>query len=419
MDDKRFFAALCALVFFVCPPFAQAQTPAGTSNPAQEQTGKNPATEGMADEKTGETTHYFIEESDRGAILYQRLSWQAVEDIFGYEFELEKEDDNGNWRRIDKKPVKDNFTDVSLPPGTYRYKITVINLLGQAEASSAYRNFEILIAHQPEVESVSPHLIYLDEFFDGIFAASGAYFLRHTVFSLSKQGGAPIPLVPTELSKDGKKVRFELNLNKFNPGVYTFTVRDISGLTDKSKTVTFKFQKPVDAYVSAGYAFTGFAGESVFQTFYNRNVAPLGGMFRFSLLPIKRTYGHFGFNLTYSAAMMNAKRDYYTLNGTLMTAQLNAVYIYPLIKHRLNLDVHAGFGAAFLVNSRFVFEGSGDVKSPAYWYWGAGIDAGTSLQLLNVFKKMYVEAGVEHFIVFRKGMPKYIVQPEVSVGWMF
>jgi hypothetical protein len=66
-----------------------------------------------------------------------------------------------------------------------------------------------------------------------------------------------------------------------------------------------------------------------------------------------------------------------------------------------------------------VFEGSGDVKSPAYWYWGAGIGAGTSLQLLNVFKKMYVEAGVEHFIVFRKGMPKYIVQPEVSVGWMF
>ena len=404
MGDRRFFAALCALLFFVCLPLVQAQVPAGTSDPVQEQ--------------TEEPTHYFIEESEHGSVLYQRLSWQKVDDILGYEFELEKEDDNGKWRRIDKKLVKDNFTDVSLPPGSYRYKITVINLLEQAEASSAYRNFEILIAHQPEVESVSPQLIYLDEFFDGIFAASGAYFLRHTVFFLSKQGSAPIALVPTDLSKDGKKVRFELNLNKFNPGVYTFTVRDISGLTDKSKTVTFKFQKPVDAYVSVGYAFTGFAGQSAFQTFYNRNVAPLGGMFRFSLLPIKRTYGNFGFNLTYSAALMNSKHEYYRLNGTLMTAQLNGVYIYPLIKHRLNLDVHAGFGAVFLVNSRFVFD-DGSIKSPAYWYWGPGIGAGTSVQILNLFKKMYVEAGVEHFIVFRKGMPKYIVQPEVSVGWLF
>ena len=133
MGDRRFFAALCALVFFVCLPFVQAQTPDGV--PAQEQADKNPATEGMADEKTGEMTHYFIEESERGSVLYQRLSWQAVEDILGYEFELEKEDDNGNWRRIDKKLVKDNFTDVSLPPGSYRYKITVINLLEQAEAS--------------------------------------------------------------------------------------------------------------------------------------------------------------------------------------------------------------------------------------------------------------------------------------------
>ena len=241
--------------------------------------------------------YYFIEESEHGSVLYQQLSWQAVEDIFGYKFEPEKEDDNNKWRRIDKKLVKDNFTDVSLPPGSYRYKITVINLLEQAEASSAYRNFEILIAHQSEVNFVSPQLIYLDEFFDGTFAASGAYFLRHTVFFLNKQGSVPIPLVPAELSKNGKKARFELNLNKFNPGVYTFTVRDISGLIDKSKTVTFKFQKPVDAYVSASYTFTGFAGESVFQTFYNRNIAPLGDIFRFSLLLMVSDHGNSGFSL--------------------------------------------------------------------------------------------------------------------------
>ena len=58
MGDRRFFAALCTLVFFVCLPPAQAQTPAGV--PAQEQTGKNPATEGMADERLGFIPTAFV-----------------------------------------------------------------------------------------------------------------------------------------------------------------------------------------------------------------------------------------------------------------------------------------------------------------------------------------------------------------------
>ena len=407
MDGRRLFPALCIFVVFVFLPSVKAHAQA--SNGASK----------SAREKNTETRHCFIEEGEGGSVFYQRLSWQSVDDILCYEFELEQQDEKGNWHQIDKKKMKENFTDVSLPPGNYRYKITVINLLEQAEAASTFRNFEILIAHQPKVESVSPQVIYMDEFFDGIFTASGANFLQRTVFSLSKQGSSPVPLEPVELSKNGKKAQFELNLNKFNPGEYTFIVSDISGLTDKSKNVTFRFQKPVDAYISLGYTFSGFEGESVFKTYYDRNFAPLSGMFRFSLLPIKRTYGCFGFNVTYSAAMMDSKQEYYTLQGTFMTTQLNAVYIYPIIKHRLNLDIHAGGGAAFLINSRFVFEDSGGIQSPTYWYWGLGVSAGTSLQLLNVFKKMYVEVGAEHFIAFRKGMPKYIIQPEVSVGWMF
>ncbi len=34
--------------------------------------------------------HYFIREGEEGMVLYQRLSWQAFEDILGYEFELEQ-----------------------------------------------------------------------------------------------------------------------------------------------------------------------------------------------------------------------------------------------------------------------------------------------------------------------------------------
>ena len=350
-------------------------------------------------------------------MLYQRLSWEAIDDIFGFEFLLEQRDASGAWHEIDKKIVQDNFIDVSLPPGNYRYKVTVINLLEQKETSSAYRNFDILIAYQPEVESVTPRLIYLDEFFDGRFTVTGGNFFDDTVFVFEKTGGGTIRLEPAEVSKDGKKARFELNTNRFQPGTYVFVARDKSGLTAKSEDVTFRFQKPVDTYVSLGYAFTGFTGESVFKTYYDRSVAPLGGVFRLTLLPFKRTYGHFGFNLNYSAAMMRKELDDYTLDGALMLTHVNAAYVYPIIKHRLNLDIHAGAGAVFLMQSKFSFAG-GSVESPAYWYWGLDMDAGTALQVF-VYKKMYLELNVDHFFVFRDGLPKYMFQPQFSVGWMF
>ena len=367
--------------------------------------------------RTGPDAHYFIQEGEAGAVLYQRLSWEAIDDIFGFEFELEQRDASGAWRAIDKKIVRDHFIDVSLSPGNYRYKVTVINLLEQKEASSAYRNFDILIAYQPEVESVTPRLIYLDEFFDGKFTVTGGNFFDDTVFVFEKAGGGTITLKPEEISKDGKKARFELNTNRFQPGTYVFVARDKSGLVDKSEDVIFRFQKPIDTYVSLGYAFTGFTGESVFKTYYGRSVAPLGGVFRLSVLPFKRTYGHFGFNVNYSAAMMRKQQDDYTLDGALMLTHVNAAYVYPIIKHRLNLDIHAGAGAVFLMQSKFSFDGS-SVESPAYWYWGFDMDAGTAVQVF-VYKKMYLELNVDHFFVFRDGLPKYMFQPQFSVGWMF
>ena len=361
--------------------------------------------------------HYFIREGEAGAVLYQRLSWEAIDDIFGFAFELEQKDATGAWQIIDKKTVRDNFIDVSLPPGTYRYKVTVINLLGQREMSSAYRNFDILIAHQPEVESVTPHLIYLDEFFDGKLTVTGGNFFADTVFVFEKASGGTIALEPVELSKDGKKVHFELNTNRFQPGTYVFVARDKSGLADKSEDVIFRFQKPVDTYVSLGYAFTGFTGESVFKTYYDRTVAPLGGVFRFTFLPFKRTYGNFGFNVNYTAAMLRKQLDDYTLGGALMLTHINAAYVYPIIRHRLNLDIHAGAGAVFLTQGKFSFNG-GSAESPAYWYWGFDTDAGTALQVF-VYKKMYLELNVDHFFVFRDDFPKYMFQPQFSVGWMF
>lgn len=367
-------------------------------------------------EETNEVKkNYIIETEGKKTVFYQTLSWENVEGILHFEFELEKKEKNGKWVIVDKKKLKKNFLDVSLSHGNYRYRIKVINLLGQVDAVSADRYFDILVAYQPETSSVSPAAIYFDEEYSDVVSLSGKHFREETTFALKKEGGSPIFGKIVEINPDGTKAKISFNMLRINPGQYEFVVTDPSGLKDSKQKMIFKFQKPIDIFLSGGYAFNGFAGNKLFKEYFGKNFAALSGVLRFSLVPIKRSYGNFGFNLTGSGMYLRKKDSDYTLSAGLLLAGIQAVYMKPIIRHRLNFDAHLGFGTAFMVNTQFVFSG---FESPKSWYWGLTMNLGTALQVY-VYKKLYIEVNLDHIIPFRKGFPKYIVQPSLSVGWEF
>ena len=369
-------------------------------------------------EETNEVKkNYIIETEGKKTVFYQTLSWENVEGILHFEFELEKKEKNGKWLVVDKKKLKQNSLEVSLPAGKYRYRIKVINLLGQVDAVSADRYFDILVAYQPETSSVSPDAIYFDEEYSDVVSLSGKNFREETTFALKKEGGSPIFGKILEISPDGTKAKISFNMLRINPGQYEFVVTDPSGLKDSKQKMIFKFQKPVDIFLSGGYAFNGFAGNKVFKEYFGKDFAALSGVLRFSLVPIKRSYGNFGFNLTGSGMYLRKKDPDYTLSAGLLLTGIQAVYMKPIIRHRLNFDAHLGFGTAFMVNTQFVF-GDSNFKSDRAWYWGLTMNLGTALQVY-VYKKLYIEVNVDHIIPFRKSFPKYIVQPSLSVGWEF
>lgn len=148
---------------------------------------------------------YFIEEGNQGASLYQHLSWEAIDDILGFEFILEKQDKSGNWAQIDKKILKKNSINVSLKPGKYRYKVAVINLLNQTEFASKYRNFDVRVAYQPEVLSLSVNKIYFDETNSDSVIVLGNNLFSETIFTLNKDKGYSVPCTVIETDNDGKK----------------------------------------------------------------------------------------------------------------------------------------------------------------------------------------------------------------------
>ncbi|UTY30398.1 hypothetical protein [Treponema putidum] len=361
---------------------------------------------------------YFIEEGNKGASIYQHLSWEAIDNILGFEFVLEKQDNSGNWIQIDKKNLKKNSINVSLQPGKYRYKVAIINLLNQLDSASEYRNFDVRIAYQPEVLSLSVNTIYFDETDSDSLIVLGNNLFAETIFTLNKDTENPIPCTVIEADKDGKKIKLKLDFSKFSPGIYTFTATDPSGLHDSSKNIAFAFQKPLDIFLSLGYTFSAFMQNKILYRYFKSNIYPAGGSLRFSIIPIKKLYGRIGFNLSASGLFLKSSKDeIYTLKSGFIIPQFNLVYMFPIIKRRLNFDLHLGGGAAFLIQAKFTYPES-DIQSPVYWFWCPSVNGGTAVQVY-LYKKLYFEINLDHIILFRKDFPKYVIQPSLSLGWEF
>ena len=245
----------------------------------------------------------------------------------------------------------------------------------------------------------------------------GKNLFSETIFTLSNDKYS-VPCTIIETDEAGKRIKLKLDFFKLRPGTYTFTATDPSGLYDSSKNIVFAFQKPIDIFLSLGYTFSGFVQNEVLYQYFKSNISPAGGSLRFSVIPIKKFYGNIGFNLSISSLFLkNPKNEIYTLKAGFMIPQFNFVYMFPIIKNRLNFDLHLGGGAAFLIQAKFSYPDA-DMQSPAYWFWCPSVNGGTALQVY-LYKKLYFEINLDHIILFRKDFPKYVIQPSLSLGWEF
>ncbi len=361
--------------------------------------------------------NYFIKADKKGRkILVQRLSWEAFPDIIEYSFVLEKLNKNNVWKAILNTRLKDNYKDVTLAPGKYRYKVAVVNLLEQLEEYSDYQVFDIKVARQPKVSHISPNGIYFDDVYPDTITLKGRNFHKDTIFGLkNKKNNKMIIGKPTYISKNGKKAKIKFNMFRVNPGYYNFSVIDPSNLRDEKQEIFFKFKKPVDTYVSGGYVFTGFVSNPVFKKYLNVDFSALGGINRISCMMGKRSYGSFGINLTNSAMYIKSKGKFYESTSTMLISQLQAAFILPIKKRVINFDVHLGMAYLFLLNTRINF---GSSEADRVWVWGLGLSGGTAFQVY-VYKKLYIEFNMDHIACFRKDLPKYIYQPSLALGWEF
>ncbi len=363
-----------------------------------------------------EGRNYYFNSTEEGVVFYQTLEWDPVPDIRGFEVVVEKQEPGG-WVELMREFMEESSLTVSYGAGNYRFKVGIINLLGQKDYETPYQKFSVRFASQPKVEKISMKLLYLDEDNDGDITVVGENLEEGSSFFFaldnSRQVGLEGQLL--ELDDEGHRAAVHFDPEFFDSGLYRLQVLNPGGLQDNSQTMLVKFSKPMDVDVSLGYSCAWFPGDTLFSRYFGSSFLPLGGTFRLTFIPVKRKIGYFGAGLSVSAYPVKYENSAYTLQSLFSSAHLNFVYQWALIKKRLMLDTHAGFGVSALLGTRFVFD---QVESMDKHVWTLSADLGAALQFY-VLKRLYLEVNWDIVFPFYSQFPRAVFEPSVSVGWQF
>jgi hypothetical protein len=192
-------------------------------------------------------------------------------------------------------------------------------------------------------------------------------------------------------------------------------IKNPGGLETSRGTFTVAFKKPVDIYVAAAYAPLLALHGDLFRAF-DSTLYPAGAQGRLGLIPVKKHYGYFGFELDASWNFLNLKNDVFTSQLYLTGAQMNFLYQRRLRNRSLALNFRAGAGVMWVLDYHFNF-GIADSEPLSSFYVKAG--AGVSFQWF-ITRRFFIDAGLEYSTMFVSGevSPGFIL-PLVGLGLQF
>ena len=371
----------------------------------------------------------YVKESEEGVVLVQKFSWEALDGALKYVFTIEQKfvEDRKNRRDkellakvnedgyipIDVIETESNFVELSLFAGTYRYKIQVYNFLGAAEYETQWYDVDIIKAYQPEVSSVSPDNIFLEEPQTGIFSVNGNDLRPGAVYQF-KYGLSIIPALVVEQDERFRHVKLQVPVESLDSGTYKLYVTNPGGLFSTSQPVTIKFKKAMDFNMSVGYSPMWVMYDDTIAKYFGSNFYVLGANVRLTFIPIKKKFGYFGIGLAGFGTYLKNEQETYKVSSFFASAHIDISYQKSFAKNKLRFDAHVGAGISSFLHTQFKF--AHDVKSEALWTMDICAAGGVSLQWY-IIPRLYAEIGVDYVHPFMSDMMMGYLQPVVAIGY--
>jgi hypothetical protein len=347
---------------------------------------------------------FYIERIGGEDRFIQRLTWEETEHVYRYEITVERQDGSGEYAEIFREFRTENFIELSLDPGLYRYRIGVYNLLNRPAGISSWFPFRVFPAFQPELYSFSQDFLSAKTGDSRMeITLQGANLVKGAELRMqSESGGGDI--VPLAFFPEGESAR--LVFAQLAPGPYRVWIRNPGGLEaflDITVAPALNFR---GIYVSAEYApmvpLYGYLFSPFDRAFY-----PAGVSLRAGFMPIVRSWGELGLELAPSWNMLDS--DMAKVNTG--TVHLNGLYQW-FFADTAALVLRAGAGINLI-------HGKEDHDSASIFTWTFSAGGGIFLRWFIPDTTLYLEAGVEYNHLFTSDPPAGYIKPALGFGARF
>ncbi len=340
----------------------------------------------------------------------QVLRWNADPNVLSYEVTVQ----TAAGEEVSVTTLKQPVLTLHLPPGAYRYRIVLCNLLGKPELELPWKTITVLKAEIPTVADVTPTAWFLDDLKPEI-SIKGENLMPGAAITLESETSNAPPISGAELGREGTSVvRVAFPAREITVGRYTLVVTDPGGVSHKVPgALAVRYQRPVDVLISGAYA----PWVALYDDWYTANwpgtFFPLGAAVRLSVYFLKRPFGYVGVGLDLGGRLMEGGIETAAIDSTIGMAGLSALYKYPFSRE---LAVTGRIGAGVVVrHHNFDYEGAAGTEISSLDPYAS---AGFTIQCF-LLKNLFLEAGMDWMHVFANGFSEGGLSPYLLVGFLF
>jgi len=358
---------------------------------------------------------YHIDYSGNEPRFVQRLEWDADEYALHYELEIQVLKNAYETYRIDT--AKENFIELSLPPGQYRFNVTTYDLLARRTETSDWMTFTVIAAFQPRIERVAPEAFFMDQKHERILHIAGAHILNDSVIYLKNEEHHIFPL--QVINAGDSRVRLIFDDEKLIAGNYNIVIENPGGLNFSYSGFIIGYKKPMDVFMRMALVPAIPIYGEIFD-FFGPNIFLLCSTFGFEAISSKRSSFNGGLEVSFTTYMINNvliprfNLDEIVMSFTnaetgafFLDADVNLSFQKRFHNMRSALTFRAGGGLT-------LFGGYGELEKVDFIvHLNTNVTA--IIQLFDIF---YLDVGVDCSFYF-SDIPFGLIKPRIGFVWQF
>ena len=346
----------------------------------------------------------------------QRIEWEGDENAWQYGIEIISEDASVEPLTLTTEAT---FVTFTLPPGNYKYRISVYDLFGHIAVQSKWCVFTITKAVQPIIGDMEENItvkksnkVEIPVQLENVSDASKIVMIN------SETNEEVVAEFEVETDKDtGINIVDKLIVPKLPEGNWTVKVTNPGGKSIVSDNININLKKKdydfknVNFQLQGGYPFL-FGNSDVLSFLDSLVKFNLGG--RFSIAPINFGRNYFGFDVFYNFDNIDYQNEILTIAVNLHTVQFSVLYQFELWKEHLYFDTRLGMGFTFM--DLFSSGGHGDDFEKGYIYPAVN---GSLAFMYRPVRYMNIELGAQAIALLAPDNIFVIATPIILVGVSF